>query len=321
MTDQTTTLTSKIHNNPGGVSLIDYLCNRFPYKNRDAWLNAIIEGKVVINGKATTPDQALKLKDSVSYTSQRTEPVVATDIETLFEDDYILVVNKPAPLPVHAQGVFIINTLIHILRQRTGNPDLSLGHRLDRETTGILVLAKDRSFTGKLMAAFEEPETKKWYLAVARGEVDFKEKLVSGWIGPRHNSVIGRRWELTENKIEGYKESATRFFLQQTLRGYSLLACELLSGRTNQIRVHLEAAGFPVAGDKLYGRPDEEYLNYLCHLEKRGDLGGGGNWEHPRQLLHSWKLSINHPVTDEKMHWEAPLPKDMHEFLEINKYS
>jgi RluA family pseudouridine synthase len=300
------------------MNLLDYLCKRFPYKNQNGWMDAINVGQVLINGHETTPMQALKVKDSVSYTSQRHEPVVATDIETIFEDDYILVVNKPSPLPVHAQGVFIINTLIHIMRQRTGNQDLGLGHRLDRETSGILVLAKDRKITGKLMARLEEAEAQKWYLAVTRGQVDFQEKLVHGWIGPRHNSVIGRRWELIKNKTEGYKESATRFLLQQHLNGYSLLACELLSGRTNQIRVHLEAIGFPVAGDKLYGRPDEEYLNYLCHLEKRGDLGGGGNWEHPRQLLHSWKLSINHPVTGERMQWEAPPPEDMQEFVEKN---
>ncbi len=319
MNDSTlTTLTSKIHNNPKGINLLDYLCERFPYKNRNAWIEAITSGQVVINGLKSLPDQVLKLKDSVSYTSLRREPEVATNIETIFEDDYLLVVNKPAPLPVHAQGAFIINTLICILRQRTGNEDLGLGHRLDRETSGVLILAKDRSLTGKLMARFEESNVEKWYLAVTRGQIDFKEKLISGWMGTKPNSLIGMRKELKSEKTEGYQESSTRFFLKEQLKNHSLLACELLSGRTNQIRVHLESIGFSIVGDKMYGRDDQEYLDYLRHLEKRGSLSGGGNWDHPRQLLHSWKLSMNHPVTNERMHWEAPMPQDMKEFVEKN---
>ena len=93
-------------------------------------------------------------------------------------------------------------------------------------------------------------------------------------------------------------------------------------GKTTQIEMlahRLEAAGYPVAGDKLYGRPDEVYLAYLKHLEKRGELSGGGDWETPRQLLHSWKLELTHPVTQERMQWEAPMPKDMKEFIEANK--
>ncbi|MEZ4846095.1 MAG: pseudouridine synthase [Bdellovibrionota bacterium] len=89
----------------------------------------------------------MKLKDQISYTSERSEPPVATNIQTIFEDEHLLVVNKPAPLPVHAQGVFILHTLIYMLRQKTNNQDLGLGHRLDRETTGIIVLAKHRELT------------------------------------------------------------------------------------------------------------------------------------------------------------------------------
>ncbi len=313
-----TTLTSIVHNNPAGMSLLDYLCKRFPYKTESGWVESINAGQVVINGKITTPDQNLVFKDTVSYTSQRNEPAVATDIETLFEDEHILVVNKPAPLPVHADGIFIINTLIYIIRQRTGNQNLSLGHRLDRDTTGILVLAKDKKLTTKLMAKFEEATTEKWYLAVARGEADFQEKLIRGWMGPKATSQIRIRQHLLDQKTEGYKESATRFLLQEHLKNYSLLACEMLSGRTNQIRVHLEAAGFPLAGDKLYGRTDEEFLRYLNHFKKIGTMNDGSE-EHPRHLLHAWKLSMNHPVTGVRMEWQAPMPNDMREFIKQNQ--
>jgi RluA family pseudouridine synthase len=314
-----TTLTSTIHNNPDGISLLDYLCKRFSYKTRESWIEAIADGYVVINGEKTTPDQVLKLKDQISYTSERNEPPVATDIQTIFEDEHLLVVNKPAPLPVHAQGVFILHTLIHMLRQKTNNPDLGLGHRLDRETTGIIVLAKQRELTGRLMARIEDPKADKSYLAVVRGEVDFEEKLVEGWMGPSYNSLINRRWELVQEPRENYKQSATKFILKKKLKGSSLLEGQLHSGRTNQIRVHLEAAGYPIVGDKLYGRKDEEYLNYLKHLEKRGAMDGGGDWDHPRQLLHSWRLAIHHPVSNEWVDFEAPMPEDMKTYIENNQ--
>lgn len=313
-----TTLTSTIHNNPGGISLIDYLCQRFPYKNQEAWLEAIAAGQIVVNGTVTDASHPLKVRDTVSYTSIRKEPPVNTEITTIFEDEYLLVVNKPAPLSVHSNGIFISNTLIHLLRKKTNNMDLSLCHRIDRETTGILVLAKDRKLTAQVMAKFEEANVEKKYLAVTRGQVDFQEKKIHGWMGPKTTSLIQIRQELIHENKEGYKESSTRIKLQKQLNGYSLVECELLSGRSNQIRVHLEATGFPIVGDKLYGRKDEEFLTYLDSFKKFGDLTGGSNYEHPRHLLHAWKLTLNHPVTDKRISWDAPIPNDMQEFIERN---
>lgn len=315
--DQTvTTLTSTIHHDPKGMALIDYLCRRFSYKDRTGWLAAITKGSVLVNGLVTTALQVLKIHDNISYTAVLYEPTVATNIATIYEDDYILVVNKPAPLLVHSNRMFINNTLIAMLRKRTGNKDLSLGHRLDGETTGILVLAKTREITAKLMAHLDEVDVEKKYLAITRGEVDFQERLVMGWMGKRPGSLIHTRQELVDTPMAGYKNSATRLVLRQRLKGYSLLVCELKTGRTNQIRVHLETMGFPIAGDKLYGRSDQEFLNYQEHFKKTLDFNGGGTFEHPRQLLHAWKLSMNHPVTKERMHWEAPIAEDMRTFIE-----
>jgi len=314
MNPQTLTLTSTVEIQMAGLSLLDYLCQRFPYKTKDAWEESITSGKVVINGLATKPMQELKHKDSVSYTSVRNEPTVATNIETIFEDEHILVVNKPAPLPVHSDGFFIVNTLIHILRNKTNNFDLRLGHRLDRETTGVLVLGKNQTATSKLVFEFENGAVEKKYLALVQGEVDFQEKTIHGWMGPKPGGKVSKRQHLLNAPQEGYKESSTRVTLQQKLKGYSLLSCELLTGRTNQIRTHLEAIGHPVVGDKLYGRPDDDYANYVREFKEKRDLSVG-NWEHPRQLLHAWKLSFNHPMTGERMSFEAPLPKDMEKFL------
>lgn len=318
MTDQTLTLSSTIEIQMVGMSLLDYLCKRFPYKNESAWFESITTGKVVVNGKTTTPDQLLQHKDTVSYTSIRNEPPVATNIQTIFEDDHILVVNKPAPLPVHADGFFILNTLIYMLRERTGNSELRLGHRLDRETTGILILGKNQLVISKLVNEFENSNVEKWYLTIVKGEVDFTEKTIRGWIGPKPGGKVSQRQHLIEQPQPGYKESTSYFILRQKLNGHSLLACQLLTGRTNQIRTHLESIGHSVVGDKLYGQTDDDYFQYVKDFKQTRDLNTGYR-DHPRQLLHAWKLSINHPVTGERLQWEAPIPQDMQGFIDQYK--
>lgn len=318
MSSKTLTLSSTVENEFAGLTLLEYLCKRFPYKTQTGWNESILAHHVVVNNGICTSDYILKLKDRVSYTSERNEPSVATNIETIFEDDYILIVNKPSPLPVHSDGYFILNTLIHILREQTGNQELNLGHRLDRETTGILVLSKKTDVTAKLMNEIENGDTKKSYLAVTRGRVDFEEKIIHGWLGPKPDSQIPMRQHLKNIPIEGYKESSTRFKLQQQLNNHSVLACQLLSGRTNQIRVHLESIDHSIVGDKLYGREDEEYLTYVKNFKKTGDLLGAKNWDHPRQLLHAWKLSMNHPITNKRLNFEAPVPHDMEDFIKTH---
>lgn len=315
MTDLDTTLTSTVKADLAHLGLLDYLCARFPYRNREGWKGEIDQHRLTVNGKPGRPQTQLSKGTKVSYTSPRREPAVARDIVTLFEDEHLLVVDKPAPLPVHADGVFITNTLINILRVQNKNPDLSLGHRLDRETSGVLVLAKDRNVTAKLMRGFEDSGVQKTYLAVVRGEVPWKDLDVKGWMAPKTESKISVRQWLSPTKLDAGKDSFTRFKKLETLKGYSVLQCQPLTGRTNQIRVHLEAAGFPIVGDKLYGRTDDEFIAYVTHMKQGGDQGTGGPWEHPRHLLHAWKLALNHPMTQAPMQWEAPMRGDMLDFV------
>ena len=315
MTETDITLTSTVKAEQAHLALLDYLCARFPYRSRDGWKAEIDQHRLTVNGKPGRPQTPLSKGARVSYTSPRREPAVARDIVTLFEDEHLLVVDKPAPLPVHADGVFITNTLINILRVQNKNPDLSLGHRLDRETSGVLVLAKDRGVTARLMRSFEDSGVQKTYLAVVRGEVPWKDLDVKGWMAPKKDGKVSVRQWLSPAKTDGGKDSFTRFKKLEMLKGYTVLQCQPLTGRTNQIRVHLEAAGFPIAGDKLYGRSDDEFIAYVTHMKQGGDQGGGGPWEHPRHLLHAWKLALKHPLTGAPMQWEAPMRGDMLDFV------
>lgn len=315
MTNTETTLTSTVKADLAHLSLLDYLCSRFPYRDRAGWKAEIDQHRLMVNGKPGRPQTQLSVGSRVSYTAPRREPEVARDIITIYEDEHLLVVDKPAPIPVHADGIFITNTLINILRVQTKNPDLSLGHRLDRETSGVLVLAKDRGITAKLMRSFEDSGVQKTYLAVVRGEVPWKDLDVKGWMAQKKDSQVSVRQWLSPTKIDEGKDSFTRFKRLEALRGCTVLQCQPLTGRTNQIRVHLESAGFPIVGDKLYGRTDEEFIAYVTHMKKGGDQRTGGPWEHPRHLLHAWKLALKHPATGAPMQWEAPMRGDMLDFV------
>jgi len=313
------TLSSTVGPDYGNKSLLDYLCGRFRYRDRAAWLVELAQGRLMVNGHPAQGHTRLRAKDLVSYTAPRTEPAVATDMPVLWEDEHILVVNKPAPLPVHSDGVFITNTAINLLRQRTGNLGLGLGHRLDRETSGVLVLAKTKPMIAKIMAAFDDSAVEKQYIAVARGNADFKETLLRGGMGPVAGSQLGLRQQVFPQGAPGTKDSATRFLLRENLKGFCVLLCQPLTGRTNQIRVHLEHLKLPIAGDKLYGRTDAFYIDFIKHVKAGGTQDFEGKVEHPRHLLHAWKLGLRHPITGEAMKWEAPMPKDMEEFIEKNR--
>jgi 23S rRNA pseudouridine1911/1915/1917 synthase len=314
-----TTLTSVVGKDYDQQSLLDYLCGRFRYRERSGWEAELRLQRLMVNGKPAHGGTKVRFKDSVSYTAPRSEPEVNRDIPTLWEDEHILVVNKPAPLPVHSDGVFITNTLINILRERTGNSELGLGHRLDRETSGVMVLAKKRPLISKIMACFDDSSVEKQYLAVARGEAAFKEQLQRGWMDKHPDSKLDLRQQLYPTATPTGKDSATRFIVKEVLKGYTLLLCQPLTGRTNQIRVHLEALGLPLAGDKLYGRPDDFYIGFIKHVKAGGGQDYAGQVEHPRHLLHAHKLSLRHPVTGERMTWEAPMPGDMANFVQSHK--
>lgn len=314
-----TTLTSVVNKEDDHKTLLDYLSRRFRYRDRAAWEAELGLGRLMVNGKPAHAGTKVRFKDAVAYTAPRIEPEVNRDIPTLWEDEHVLVVNKPAPLPVHSDGVFITNTLINILRERAGNSELGLGHRLDRETSGVMVLAKKRPLISKIMASFDASDVEKHYLAVVRGVADFKEKLVRGWMDKDPDSSLDLRQKVYASATPTGKDSATRFLLREALNGYSLLHCQPFTGRTNQIRVHLENIGLPLAGDKLYGRPDAFYIDFIKHVKAGGGQDYAGKVEHPRHLLHAWKLGIKHPVTGERMLWEAPMPADMEGFVQSHR--
>lgn len=312
----TLVLRSRIPPNARGSTLLDYLTSRFRYHDAAGWREALNRGALELDGRRASGDERLRAGMRLSYTKQHREPPVATAVTVLYRDAALLVVDKPAHLPVHADGPFIRNTLIALLRERLGAPDLQLVHRLDRETSGVCLLAADRTVQAALQSQFGSGAVAKHYLAVVRGRVaaPFTVDLP---IGHAAHSAVRLRRSAAPDAIAPLPAS-TEF---EPVRGGSertLLRCRPRTGRTHQIRVHLEAQGHPVVGDKLYGQPDERYLAFVRRVKS-----GGSVFEPDpaapdvpnRHLLHAHALSFVHPTTGAPARFEAPLPAEFERWL------
>lgn len=238
---------------------------------------------------------------------RRGEPEVSFDYSVLFEDDGLMVINKPGNLPVHPAGSFFFNTLTMDLQTR-GLPAYPV-HRLDRETSGVIVIAKSASLCRALVAQFSDRTTQKTYLAVVRGRPTQERFSVDAPLGrdpaSRINLKMGRieiadggQEALTEFRVLGHRRSREHGPL-------ALVECRPKTGRQHQIRVHLALQGLPILGDKLYGVDEETALSFFERTSARE------NAEFPRHALHAYELQFDHPVTGERMKVRAPWPEDL----------
>ncbi len=317
-----TTLSSRISSKFAGKSLMDFLNLRFKYQTCDEWKRMIELGKVTVNGKAITPDHLLKKNDIVAYSDIRSEPPVDINIQIIHEEETFFVVNKPGNLPSHSDGNYIRNTLIFLLRERMAGKGfhgpIHLAHRLDRETSGIIVAAKTEISHRSLVQQFEAGTAGKEYIAVARGVINKDSFEVKGFLVPDRDSCISIKNKVVFDDGAGAKYSATTFEVMERFASSTMVRCRPVTGRTNQIRVHLAHAGHPLVGDKLYGRTDDEFLAFVKNV-KAGCYDLLPWQETPRHLLHASRLIINHPISGELLVFDAPVPEDMRSFIRNNR--
>ncbi|WP_414708261.1 RluA family pseudouridine synthase [Pusillimonas sp.] len=256
---------------------------------------AIRSGQVRINKGRTSADYRLRDGDVVRVPPLRLpavgdpRPVPPAAFPVVYEDDSLLVVNKPAGVAVHG-GSGVSFGVIEQMRAARPGAMLELAHRLDRETSGLLIIAKKRSSLVALHQMFREGKGRKHYYALVRGDwVNDKQHLrapLLKWL-----TASGER----RVKVDpAGKPAHTIITLQQRFGAYSLLDAELRTGRTHQIRVHLAASGFPIVGDDKYG--SDEVRNHFAGL--------GLN----RMFLHAHRLEIPHPLTGETLCLHADLP-------------
>ena len=250
----------------------------------------------MLNGAAPRPSYLLRAGDKIEVTEPPLEKIEAQPepipLEILFEDDDLLVVNKPAGLVVHPGAAHRQHTLVNALLSHCttlsgigGKERPGIVHRLDKETSGCLVVAKEDEAHRKLSRQFAERTVEKIYLALVAGKLRKETGMIEGKIG-RH-PIHRQRMSVTSSRGRPAK---TEYRVVRSGEQASLVECRLHSGRTHQIRVHLHHLGHPVLGDKVY----------TTRLAKN----------FPRQMLHAWKLGFRHPVSGEWKSFEAPLPDD-----------
>lgn len=242
------------------------------------------------------------------------EPETPTEVPELLSDDSILILDKPAGLPIHPTASYYKGTLVTILRARyPGGFPPSPAHRLDRETSGLLVCGKSSLVCRKLMEIFVSHQVKKEYLAIVEGHpkhdaFDIDLPIAEGTekirIAVRIDFEVGKPSQTHFEVVKRFERDGAPF---------SLVRCFPKTGRQHQIRVHLREAGFPIVGDKMYG-PSEEYFDRFAKrcLEPEAWL----RLRMGRQALHAAALNLPHPMTREPIRVESPLPADMQAFLD-----
>jgi 23S rRNA pseudouridine1911/1915/1917 synthase len=272
------------------------------------------EGYVLRNGQPTKPGQFLKAGDVIHVSPPPVKPttVVPQEIplDVLYEDEHLLVINKPAGMVVHPaagnpDGTLVNAILAHCqnLSGIGGAQRPGIVHRLDKDTSGVLVVAKTDQAHRFLELAFRWRTTEKHYLALVYGCPKLAEGVVDAPIG-RH-PVERKRMAVVK---EG-RPARTLWWVQERFAGLSLWVARPITGRTHQIRVHLAHIGHAIVGDPVYaGRQWREIPHRQLQEACRN---------FPRQALHAWRLAFRHPIRGETMTFEAPLPQDMQELLQL----
>jgi 23S rRNA pseudouridine955/2504/2580 synthase len=262
-------------------------------------------GEVRVNSGRVKPEYRLKTGDRVRVppvrVAERKElKLKPLDLPIVHEDASLLVVDKPSGVAVHGGSGVSYGVIESLRAERPQAKMLELAHRLDRDTSGLLVVAKKRSALVELHRMLRDGEVEKIYVAVVKGvpakkAFDIREAL---------HKYVNAKGERRVAVKEGGMEAATRVKVLASAIGLSVLELRLLTGRTHQIRVHLAHAGHPVLGDDKYG--DFELNRALARQGVK------------RLFLHARRLSLKHPIDGKTMKFEAPLPEDMQRFVQSN---
>jgi 23S rRNA pseudouridine1911/1915/1917 synthase len=285
-----------VSSNEAKVRLDQFLAKRLPGFSRSRLQQLIRDGFVRLNNSASRPRQIVRGGDKIELTEPPLEKIEtlpeAIPLKILFEDDDLIVINKPPGLVVHPGAGHREHTLVNALLNHCatlsgigGKERPGIVHRLDKETSGCLIVAKNDVTHRDLSRQFAARTVEKIYLALVAGKLRKPAGVIEERIG-RHPV---HRKQMSATTLRG-RTAKTEYLTVRSSNRATLVECRLHSGRTHQIRVHLHHLGHPVIGDKVYAP----------RLAK----------DFPRQMLHAWKLGFRHPRTEEWKSFEAPLPDD-----------
>jgi len=282
------------------VRLDRYVCQQLPALSRSRVQRLVADGHITVNGQPAKPGLKLRTGDRVEVVVPPTPPSLlepeAIPLNILYEDDDLLVVDKPAGLTVHPApghpGHTLVNALLaHLPRLADSGDAMRPGivHRLDKDTSGLMLVAKSSRAQADLADQFKSHTVSKAYMVLVKGHLTPEEGIIEADIGrdPSHRKRMA--------VVAHGREAHTEYKVVRYIRDYTLLEVRPKTGRTHQIRVHLSAIGFPVVGDKVYGAKSP----YLA-----------------RQFLHAFLLGFRLPATGEYVEFKSDLPEDLRQALE-----
>ena len=306
-----------------GMRLDAFLASHFTQHSRVRLRRAITAGGVKVDGRGAKPSERLKPGQSIEVTlppreatGPEPEPI---PIDVIYEDEHLAAVNKPSGMVVHPakghwQGTLASGLAHHFQNLSTlgGATRPGIVHRLDRDTTGVLVVAKTDDAHYALSKQFQDRTTEKHYAVVVVGHLDRDRDMIDEPIGP-HPS---HREKMAIRRNHPDARDAKSFFeVRERFARHTLLDMQIFTGRTHQIRIHLAHIGTPVLCDRLYAGHSRITAAELCD----GPLpeGVAADWSLTRQALHAERLKIEHPVTGEAMEFRAPYPDDFATALKV----
>ncbi len=287
-----------------GWRLDRFLKKKIPRLSRTR-VQRVIRGECSVDGRPCKPSKVVAAGQTVTFTRPApVEPDAPRELPILRVDETFYALDKPAGIAMHPTAKFHYSTVTAVLRERFAGEALQITHRLDLETSGVLLVARTRDAAVALKRAFARRAVRKRYLAIVHGELDGEGAI------DLPLALAGGLVRVKMAVREGGLPSRTRWRVVERLRGFTLVECAPETGRQHQIRAHLAAIGHPVAGDKLY--PDERIF---ADFQDHGWDAVAARVAHPRQALHAASLGFPHPLTGEPVEIESPLPPDLRAFL------
>ncbi|MBI0400881.1 MAG: RluA family pseudouridine synthase [Cytophagales bacterium] len=305
---------------PGQSSIrIDkFITDKLAYATRNKVQQSITSGIVQVNGEVVKANYKIKAGDLITFAmekSRKETEVVAEDLplDIRYEDDHLMVVYKPAGMVVHpAHGNWtgtLVNALAYYFKNlpelpgNSGRPGLV--HRIDKDTSGLLVIAKSERAMTHLAKQFFDHSISRSYVALVWGEPSDEEGTINVPIG---RGVKDRKVMQAYPEGDAGKSAITHWKVIKRLRYVTLLSCELETGRTHQIRAHMKYIGHPLFNDAMYGgdqiRKGTQYSKYKSYIQNCFQIL-------PRQALHAKSLGFIHPISGEELYFEGEIPEDM----------
>jgi 23S rRNA pseudouridine1911/1915/1917 synthase len=311
-----------------GRRLDKYLNGRFRRLSRTTIQRLIKQGSITVNGKPTKPSYEMEGGDIIDLVIPPPEPyeVIPENIplNVIFEDQWVLAINKPIGIICHparsTQKGTIANALAHYCQSLSHGEDPfrpGIVHRLDKNTSGVMIVAKSDEAHWRLALQFERRTTQKTYVAIVHGEIDRDEDVIDVPIG--QHATVHDRYVVTgiAEKLGGRfekslgKDAVTHYHVVERFNGFTLVELQPKTGRTHQLRVHMSYIGHAIVGDPFYGG------RHVSVRDLTGRPDDSAETFFRRQALHAWRLEVMHPITEKPLVITAPMPADMQQVYDL----